>query len=208
MMKSFALILALAGSAAAFAPSQTAVISSLNALHASAESMPGATLPVKFFDPLGLSTLGSDETLRWFRAAELKHSRAAMLACTGYIFNALGLHFPGQLSHDVSFGSLAAMKPFDAWAAVPPAGQAQIIGTIFLAEIITEAQGTHYTKGGEYPVIVFPPVSFAAKDPVALLSQQNKELNNGRLAMIGIMGFIAEANVPGSVPLLTGSPLA
>eukprot|EP00967_Tisochrysis_lutea_P053301 scaffold66262_cov29-Tisochrysis_lutea.AAC.3 len=31
-----------------------------------------------------------------------------------------------------------------------------------------------------------------------------KEINNGRLAMLGIMGFLAEAKVPGSVPLLTG----
>ena len=30
------------------------------------------------------------------------------------------------------------------------------------------------------------------------------EINNGRAAMIGIMGFLAEQKVPGSVPAITG----
>ena len=30
------------------------------------------------------------------------------------------------------------------------------------------------------------------------------EINNGRLAQIGIMGFLAEQKVPGSVPAITG----
>ena len=30
------------------------------------------------------------------------------------------------------------------------------------------------------------------------------EINNGRLAMLGIMGFLAEQKVPGAVPALTG----
>lgn len=79
-------------------------------------------MPFKAFDPFELADLGSDETLAWFRASELKHSRVAMLATTGYIVQAAGVHFPGMLSHDVSFASLSSMKPLDAWDAVPELG--------------------------------------------------------------------------------------
>ena len=119
-MKVAGLVLALASSAAAFAPASQ---KSSSALMGALDDMPGATMPFKGFDPLGLATLGSDETLAWFRAAELKHSRVAMLATTGYLVQAAGVHFPGMLSKDVSFESLSTMKPLDAWDAVPDAGK-------------------------------------------------------------------------------------
>ena len=95
---------------------------SSTAIRAALDDLPGSSLPLPKFDPLNLANLGSDETLAWFRAAELKHSRCAMVATTGYLINAAGIHFPGMLSHDISFESLAAMKPIDAWNAVPDAG--------------------------------------------------------------------------------------
>jgi hypothetical protein len=161
-------------------------------------------MPIKSFDPLSLSTVGSDETLAWFRASELKHSRVAMLATTGYIVQAAGFHFPGMLSKEISFESLSALNPFDAWAAVPDAGKAQILGTIFIAEIATESKGTHYMKGGDFPTIVFPPIDFSGVSADTLKKKQTSELNNGRLAMIAIMSFIAANNIPGSVPALAG----
>jgi len=167
--------------------------------------MSGSTSPLKSFDPLRLSVLGSDETLAWFRAAELKHSRVAMLATTGYIVQGAGIHFPGMLSSDVSFDSLSAMKPLEAWDSVPDAGKAQILGTIFIAELITESKDTHYTKGGPLPTMVFPPIDFSGVNPATLAKKQNSELNNGRLAMIAIMSFISAANIPGSVPALTSN---
>mmetsp|Transcript_24331 Transcript_24331/g.56694 ORF Transcript_24331/g.56694 Transcript_24331/m.56694 type:complete len:206 (+) Transcript_24331:84-701(+) len=204
-MKVFA-VLSLVGAAGAFAPLSQKT-SSAPALRMALEDMPGSTMPFKTFDPLGLATLGSESTLAWFRAAELKHSRVAMLAVTGYIVQALGIHFPGQLSHDVTFESLSTMKPLDAWAAVPEEGQQQIIGTIFFTELFTEAQGTHYTKGGDLPTIVFPPINFPPSSAEELKLRQDRELNNGRLAMISIMSFICAANVPGSVPLLADNPM-
>ena len=84
------------------------------ALHGVLDDLPGSTKPVGPWDPLELATLGSDSTLAWFRASELKHSRIAMLATTGYIVQAAGIHFPGMLSKDVSFESLSTLKPLDA----------------------------------------------------------------------------------------------
>uniref|UniRef100_A0A7S4K396 Uncharacterized protein n=1 Tax=Odontella aurita TaxID=265563 RepID=A0A7S4K396_9STRA len=86
-------------------------------------------------------------------------------------------------------------------------GKAQIYFTILLAEIITEAKGVHYTKGGDLPTIVFPPINFAPADSAEMKKRQDRELNNGRLAMISIMSFVAAANIPGSVPALTGNPM-
>lgn len=171
---------------------------------ASLADLPGSTAPLKEYDPMGLATIGSDETFAWFRAAELKHSRCAMVATTGFLVNAAGYHFPGQLSHDLAFSDLAAMKPIDAWAAVPDAGKAQILFTILIAELRTESKGTHYMKGGDLPTMVFPPIDFSGVNADTLKTKQNRELNNGRLAMIAIMSFISEANIPGSVPALAG----
>ena len=42
-----------------------------------------------FFDPLKLSQGKDDETLRWYRAAELKHGRISMLATLGIFIQEL-----------------------------------------------------------------------------------------------------------------------
>jgi hypothetical protein len=49
-----------------------------------------------------------------------------MLATTGYLVNGAGIHFPGMLSHDISFESLSTMNPFDAWEAVPDVSEEKI----------------------------------------------------------------------------------
>jgi Chlorophyll A-B binding protein len=115
-------LLALASSTAAFAPVAQQVAPTSTLAASALDDLPGSTPPLKSFDPLGYSKVGSDETFAWFRAAELKHGRVAMVATTGYVIQAAGLHFPGMLSSDISFESLAGMSPPDQWAAVPDVG--------------------------------------------------------------------------------------
>ena len=55
------------------------------------------------------------------------------------------------------------------------------------------------------PLDLWDPFGFTKK-----MSSEKKaksllaEINNGRLAMLGLMGFVSEATVPGSVPALKG----
>merc|ERR1712127_101269 len=89
------------------------------------------------------------------------------------------------------------------------------------ASYLTEAQGEkHYMDGGKpgfYPSIknagVPHPVPYDLFDPFGLSKNASpekkakglvREISNGRLAMLGIMGFVSAAKVPGSVPALNG----
>jgi len=200
-----AFCLSLIGAAAAFAPATTKPASSQLAL--GLDDIGGSSAPLPNFDPLNLANWGSDETLLWFRAAELKHGRVAMIATTGYLVNAAGIHFPGMLSSDISFESLSTMSPPEAWAAVPTAGKAQILATIFIAELNSEGyQGKHYMKGGEFPTMVFPKIDFSGVSEATMSRKRTSELNNGRLAQIAILSFISEHYIPGSVPALEHNP--
>ena len=77
---------------------------------------------------------------------------------------------------------------------------------------------THYMRGGKpgyFPTFAanVHPCPLNLWDPLALTKtltpaekakKLNAEVNNGRLAMIGLFGFISASCVPGSVPALDG----
>ena len=90
--------------------------------------MPGALPPVGVFDPLDLAGELTDSSLRWYRAAELKHGRVCMLAFTGWWFqNVLHFTFGGKLAYDgTTFKSLDGLDIIKEWQAVPDSGRAQV----------------------------------------------------------------------------------
>ena len=161
-----------------------------------------------FFDPLGLSKAVDDEGLAWFRAAELKHGRVAMAAFVGMtVTGGLGLSFPYSLTlSGMKFADLGT-EPLKAWDNLPADGKWQIVGIIGAIESIAEAQKPHYMRGGTPGKIWFLWDPAGLTDSLSaeeLKTKRLAELNNGRLAMIGILGFTAASIVPGSVPGLTG----
>jgi len=162
----------------------------------------------KVFDPMGLSKIASEETLAWYRAAELKHCRVAMAAATGWAYVASGGPlFPGYLSIEqgVTFESLGR-DGYAAWDAVPDSGKFQILGVVGILDLLGEAAvKPHYMMGGtpgKIPLI-WDPLGFTkGLSAETLARKRTAELKNGRLAMIGVMSFVSAHYIPDSVPLL------
>lgn len=156
---------------------------------------------VNYFDPLDLvnGQWAKDRTLSekigWLRQAEIKHGRVAMAAFVGYCVQANHIVWPGAPAP-------ADLGPEAQWDAMGADWKWYIILGVGALELIDESDSNgHYMKGrdpGRHP-------AFQRKtkaSPEKLASGRVKEINNGRLAMLGIMGFVSSSSVGGSVPLL------
>jgi len=120
----------------------------------------------------------------------------------------------------------AAGGPADQWDALPTAAKLQILGVVGFLEMFSETTAAlelsgekHYVRGGKpgfYPSLKkagFPhPVPLDLWDPFGFTSKMTPErkekalvaeINNGRLAMIGIFGLIS-ASKGLQVPILDG----
>jgi hypothetical protein len=179
---------------------------------------------VGFYDPLKLSEGefwgdSNEATIGWIRQAEIKHGRIAMAGFVGFIVHSNGIHFPYKMPGDEFVGGSAV----DLWYNLPYAAKAQIIAFIGIMEWWGElrldgATEKHYMRGGKPgyfpPFDDLPhPVPFNLFDPFQLqkgksdewkAKRLNIEINNGRLAMLGLMSFLSEGAIPGSVPALKG----
>jgi len=219
--------------AGAVAPVATRVSAPVMESKAELEALAKKLNPILgYWDPMNLVdydqfSAGQEASIGFLRQAEIKHGRVAMAAFVGYLVQSNGIYFPWKLTGDVSYADIsAAGSPPDQWDALPTAAKVQILLFIGFLETTSESKyileqdgNAHYMSGGKpgaFPSIkkVFPhQVPFDLFDPFGLSKNSSPEkkekgllveINNGRLAMIGIMGFLAEQKVPGSVPALGG----
>jgi len=164
--------------ASAFAPSPA---SKANTALSVSEIDLGATAPLGVYDPLGW--LDSEpESFERRRAVERKHGRVAMAAVVGNIVHNNHIVFDGYLSpsNDLKFSDVPT--GIDGYKAIPVAGLAQIVAFVGLVELAWMPASKY---DGDYGVGYF---GTAVKDPEELATKLNAELNNGRAAMMGIIG--------------------
>ena len=157
----------------------------------------GITGPFGFFDPLSLAAGKSEQRLKYFREAELKHARVAMLAAAGFVV-AEGFHplFGGNI--DVPSYVAYQQTPLQTfWPVV-----VLYVGIVEIFSVFTfesPFEGNLWTlKSDRVPGdFEFDPAGLYPTDAAEQLEMQNKELNNGRLAMIAIAGMVAQELVSG-----------
>jgi hypothetical protein len=245
MMK-FAAILAIAGSAAAFAPAKQGTASSaLKAVPWSPDEskfafgLPGAIPPFEEgFDPLGFADAADLSKLKEYREAELQHGRVAMLAALGMLvteepieyhplFEASVKDIGPAIRHldevravspfffellGILIGALELNRALKGWKSPDIAIEGFLRDDYYPGDVSNSYIywfGCIQYKYSVFlnpwtlvlslffPQIGFDPLGLKPDDPEAFAEIQTKELQNGRLAMLGAMGMIAQELVNG-----------
>merc|ERR1712187_266896 len=165
-----------------------------------AKEMVGVTAPLGFFDPVGFSTDASPGKLLFFREAEIKHGRVGMLAALGIL---VGEQFHPMFGGNINVPSYIAFQetPLQKfWFLVITVIAIPEMFSIFSFEPPPGANPRAPEQGAWWEIrsdhepgnFGFDPLNLRPTDAKEYEELQNKELNNGRLAMIAAAGMIAQ----------------
>jgi hypothetical protein len=174
---------AIARAQAAWGPKTDDVFGQAPKVELKLETMAGMTAPLaseKPWDPLGLAKIASQEQLYFYREAELKNGRVAMIAFLSIVLtDGLGVHpWFGTGDYVSAIQSHYFVEPYpkDFW-----------IGLLVACGLVELANYPDRSKApGDFG---FDPLGFKPKQEPFLMEMQNKELNHGRLAMLGMAGI-------------------
>ncbi|CAM9833818.1 unnamed protein product, partial [Ectocarpus fasciculatus] len=151
----------------------------------------------QIFDPLGLADGAEVGDIKLWREAEIKHGRVAMLASLGVLVAEEYHPFfmgPDYIGPAVDhFQEISARFP-EFWSF------SLLIMALIEYNTITKAYAEPSFATGEGGLredyspgdLGFDPLNLKPKDQATLETMQTKELNNGRLAMIGIAGMLVQ----------------
>jgi|Transcript_27015 hypothetical protein len=194
-MKTAAVLASLAGAASAFtaAPSasRTSVATKMSVFedYVGAKDLRGKDFQ---FDPLKLSESYSP-FVGFFREAELRHGRTAMLAVMGFIATDF-VRIPGDM-----YSFEAIPKTVDAHDILVQSGPMhQLLFWISLFDILITYPSIQAMNAGERDAGDFGLTKFAPKDKAAFDKKRESELLNGRLAMCAIGGIATQTVLTGN----------
>ena len=162
------------------------------------KQMAGVTDPLGFFDPLNFCEGASEGKVRFYREVELKHARVAMLAAFGFL---VGEQFHPLWGGAIDVPSYIAFQetPLQTfWPAVVTVIAIIEVFSVFTFESPFGGETWAIRKDYEAGNLGFDPAGLKPTNPAELAEMQTKELNNGRLAMIGIAGMIVQELVSGA----------
>jgi len=202
-----------ASSVSAFAPASTNTkTTSLNAVNwspdesAFAYGLPGTLDPVPDFDPLGFAAKADLTTMKKYREAETQHGRVAMLAFIGLLVTEEPIEFhPLFEAYNKDIGP--AIRHLDEVRATSPFFF-EILGLLIGSlELNRALQGWKAPGNGVefqdlnddyFPGDVdFDPLGLKPEDADEFFEMSSKELQHGRLAMLGVAGIVAQELVNG-----------
>ncbi len=158
----------------------------------------GALPPLGAFDPLNLIQNGPygspEENFFHYRSVEVKHGRIAMAAVLGQL-TAYNYRFEGFISPSANLKFADLPNGLAGLKAMPIEGVVQIAVLIGLHEVIIKQR--EGKPPGDFGTGYF---GVSMDDASAAKKQKlNVEVQNGRLAMLGILGMMAGEIVNGGV---------